>query len=208
LHEQEKSRIARELHDNIGGTLTSLAMYLESTYMIFPEEALWLERKHRIQELIRFLAEANRKIQAQLQPHVLHFFGLKAAILDQVCVLEEHADICTRVSLPDEEITVTPEQKLALYRMMQEMLTNHVLQARPSEINIILDINAAHVALTVSDNAVSSAPNNCDIKNKYSLDILRERARYFGGKLRVFIRPGKGRQMTISMPIHSDSHVS
>ena len=201
--EQERRIIARQLHEGIGGTLTTLALTLESVYKNFPEGAYWLERKQGIQKLIADLAETNRSIQAQLQPHILDVFGLKAAIIDQVSELEKNTAISTKLTLPNEEIVVEPEQQLVLYRMMQEMLGNALTHAKLTELTIILNVEKEYVVLTVCDNAIDNVSEKNDIRQNFRLSVLRERAHYFGGRLDVFVTPGEGSQTTIRLPLCS-----
>jgi len=206
LREQEKQNVARELHDNIGASLTSLALYLDSVYKIFPEESIWLERKHRIQNLMHLLAETTRRMQAQLRPYILDMFGLKAAIVEQIEELVERTEIRAKVSLPDEEVEFSPDRQIVLYRMMQEMLNNVVMNAKPSEVNVILDVDEDQVALTVRDNGSGNHANWDDIKKNYGLSVLREHAKYFGGNMEIFAKPGAGTQMTIKIPNFPETH--
>ncbi len=201
VREEEKRAIARELHDNMGASLTALSMHLESVYKILPDDEKWQERKPRIQGLMSSLVGTTRRIQTELRPNMLDLFGLKAAITEQLDELAERTDMVCKASLPDEDVVIGHEMEIAIYRMLQEMLNNVAKHAKASLVNVILDIDEEQVALTVRDNGIGIPPERRDNNKTYGLRGLRERATFFGGSVDIRPASGSGALITIRLPL-------
>ncbi|TWC62408.1 PAS domain-containing protein [Herbaspirillum sp. SJZ099] len=204
VREEEKRAIARELHDNMGASLTALSMHLEGVYQVLPADEKWIDRKTRMQGLLKSLVATTRRIQTELRPNTLDLFGLKAAISEQLDDLHERTGIACHASLPDEDVAVGHEMEIAIYRMLQEALNNVTKHAKASKVDVILDIDEDHVALTVRDDGVGIPEERRDNHKTYGLRGLRERATYFGGKVDIRSTPGKGALITISLPIRPE----
>lgn len=204
VREEEKRAIARELHDNMGASLTALSMHLEGVYQILPPDEKWSDRKTRMQGLMKSLVATTRRIQTELRPNTLDLFGLKAAISEQLDELHERTGIACHASLPDEDVEVGHEMEIAIYRMLQEMLNNVTKHAKASKVDVILDIDEDHVALTVRDDGVGIPEERRDNHKTYGLRGLRERATFFGGQVDIRSTPGKGALITISLPIRPE----
>ena len=201
VREEEKRAIARELHDNMGASLTAISMHLEGVYQVLPTDEKWLDRKARMQALMKSLVATTRRIQTELRPNTLDLFGLKAAITEQLEELQERTGIACRASLPDEDVAVGHEMEIAIYRMLQEMLNNVSKHAKASKVDVILDVDEDHVALTVRDDGVGISEDRRDNHKTYGLRGLRERATYFGGEVDIRSTPGSGALITVSLPI-------
>jgi len=201
VREEEKRAIARELHDNMGASLTALSMHLESVYKIFPDDEKWQERKPRIQGLMNSLVGTTRRIQTELRPNMLDLFGLKAAITEQLDELAERTGMICKASFPDEDVAIGHQMEIAIYRMLQEMLNNVTKHAKASQVDVILDIDEEQVALTVRDNGIGIAQERRDNNKTYGLRGLRERATFFGGEVDIRSTPGSGSLITIRLPL-------
>jgi len=201
VREEEKRAIARELHDNMGASLTALSMHLESVYKILPEDEKWQERKPRMQGLMSSLVNTTRRIQTELRPNMLDLFGLKAAITEQLDELAERTGITCKASLPDEDVTIGHEMEIAIYRMLQEMLNNVTKHANASQVDVILDVDEEQVSLTVRDNGVGIPQERQDNNKTYGLRGLRERATFFGGNVVIRSTPGNGSIISIRLPL-------
>ncbi|WP_373419967.1 PAS domain-containing protein [Herbaspirillum sp. RV1423] len=201
VREEEKRAIARELHDNMGASLTALSMHLESVYKIFPDNDRWQERKPRMQGLMNSLVSTTRRIQTELRPNMLDLFGLKAAITEQLDELAERTGMACKASLPDEDVAIGHEMEIAIYRMLQEMLNNVTKHAKASRVDVILDVDEEQVSLTVRDNGVGIPQERQDNNKTYGLRGLRERATFFGGNVAIRSVPGAGATITIRLPL-------
>ncbi|ASU40033.1 histidine kinase [Herbaspirillum sp. meg3] len=201
VREEEKRAIARELHDNMGASLTALSMHLESVYKILPDDEKWQERKPRIQGLMNSLVGTTRRIQTELRPNMLDLFGLKAAITEQMDELAERSGMICKASLPDEDVAIGHQMEIAIYRMLQEMLNNVTKHAKATQVDVILDVDEEQVALTVRDNGVGISQDRRDNNKTYGLRGLRERATFFGGEVDIRSTPGSGSLITIRLPV-------
>ena len=108
VREEEKRAIARELHDDMGASLTSLSMHMEGAYPLLPSDTQWTERKAKIQNLLRSLVTTTRRMQTELRPTMLDLFGIKAAIhelIDDLQAPTEEQVLEAARSLDREEFT-------------------------------------------------------------------------------------------------------
>jgi PAS domain S-box-containing protein len=201
VREEEKQAIARELHDNMGASLTALSMHLETVYKLFPEEDKWADRKGRIQTLVNALVATTRRIQTELRPNMLDLFGLKAAIVEQLDELSQRSGLVCKASMPDEDVTVGHQMEIAIYRMLQEILNNVTKHAHASRIDVILDVDEDRLALTVRDDGVGISDERRANTTTYGLRGLRERATFFGGNVEIRSHGGKGTTIAIEIPL-------
>jgi PAS domain S-box-containing protein len=199
VREEEKQAIARELHDNMGASLTALSMHLESVYKLFPQDEKWADRKVRIQSLLNALVATTRRIQTELRPNMLDLFGLKAAIVEQLDELSQRSGLVCKASMPDEDVVVGHQMEIAIYRMLQEILNNVTKHAHASKVDVILDVDEDRLALTVRDDGVGISDERRYTTTTYGLRGLRERATFFGGN--VDIRIDGGTTIAIEIPL-------
>lgn len=204
VREEEKRAIARELHDDMGASLTSLSMHMEGAYPLLPSDSQWTERKAKIQNLLRSLVTTTRRIQTELRPTMLDLFGIKAAIHELTDDFRQRTSIVYEVSLPDEEIAVGHKLEITLYRMLQETLNNVVKHAQATKVEIILDVDEDRVALTVRDNGIGISQENRERPNTYGLRGLQERAAFLGGTVLVSAGRNCGTMVSIELPLTSD----
>ncbi|WP_230411175.1 PAS domain-containing protein [Collimonas humicola] len=201
IREEEKRAIARELHDNMGASLTALSMHLEGVYKILPQDAHWQSRQGQMQTLLSSLVATTRRIQTELRPNMLELFGLKAAIAEQLEDFGARTEILCKSSLPDEDITIDHRIEIAVYRMLQEILNNVSKHAHASQVEVILDIDEDRLALTVRDNGVGMSQERFENTSTHGLRGLNERATYLGGRVRFSAGKDKGTAVVIELPI-------
>jgi PAS domain S-box-containing protein len=204
VREEEKRAIARELHDDMGASLTSLSMHMEGAYPLLPSDTQWTERKAKIQTLLRSLVTTTRRIQTELRPTMLDLFGIKAAIHELTDDFRQRSNIVCEVSLPDEDITINHKLEITVYRMLQEMLNNVVKHAQASQVDVILDVDEDRVALTVRDNGIGMPPGRQDSPATYGLRGLKERAAFLGGAVTVSAGRDGGTVVSVQLPLTSD----
>ncbi|HWZ48124.1 MAG TPA: PAS domain-containing protein [Herbaspirillum sp.] len=201
VREEEKQAIARELHDNMGASLTALSMHLETVYKLFPNEDKWRDRKGRIQTLLNVLVATTRRIQTELRPNMLDLFGLKAAIVEQLDELSQRSGLICKASMPDEDVAIGHQMEIAIYRMLQEILNNVTKHAQASRIDVILDLDEDRLSLTVRDDGIGISDARRSNTTTYGLRGLRERATFFGGKVDIRNNGGKGTVIAIEIPL-------
>ena len=201
IREEEKRAIARELHDDMGATLTSLSMHLQGAYVLFPDEEKWNVRKSKIKSLLSDVVATTRRMQTGLRPTMLDLFGLKTAIGDLMAEFGVQYGLTCHVSLPDEELPLDARLDIALYRMLQEILNNVAKHANASSVDVILDIDEDRLALTVRDDGIGIAAERLNNTTTYGLRGLHERAAFLGGSISIRSGAAGGTTVMIQIPL-------
>ena len=199
--DDERRLLARKLHDNLGSSMTALTMHLALLAQQMPAEKNLQDRAAQMKQLLANIINTNRDMQLSLWNDKLEFLGIKAALRELVTEFNAAHPILARISLPDEDPTYTREQGVALLRCVEEGLRNVAAHANATEVDVILDDNDEEVMLTVRDNgigpgaAVVAEPGNC-----HGLRLLRERAAWLGGALRLAPADSRGAALTVILP--------
>ncbi len=198
--EEERARIARDLHDELGGQLTGIKMHLH----LFSKKAVGKERQDSILGIMRETDDAlasMRKIATQLRPAILDTLGLVDAIewlSKQFC--EKTGTPCI-VILPDglKLDGVNKDVSTCFFRICQETLNNIRKHASPSQVQIELDRVADSLVMAVRDNG--QGIDEKKLYNPFSMGIvgMRERARIVGGTLDIKSKKREGTTVTLSV---------
>jgi PAS domain S-box-containing protein len=202
VHEAERSVLARELHDELSGTLTALKMDLS----LLPDRAakdhnLFLEKLSSMSEHIdRTLARVHA-IVTELRPVVLDKFGLVAAIEWQAGEFQDRSGIACETHLPSEEISLDSDRSTAIFRILQEALTNVIRHADASRVVVNLRSERDSVVLEVRDDGKGIDERKIVSPESFGLLGIRERALWFGGNTEVTCLPGGGTLVTVSIPV-------
>ena len=198
--EEERRRIARELHDELGQRLSALKMELASLRL--PGTAPGKDRSlHAALQMVDETVAAVRRIAADLRPLMLDDLGLNAAIESLAREAARRMAIEVTVRLGDEDLPVTDGASIALYRMVQEALTNVSRHARATEVHVDLRPGRDEVVLTVQDNGVGFSERALQHEGRYGLLGIRERALALGGRLEIDNPPGGGGRITVRLPL-------
>jgi PAS domain S-box-containing protein len=198
--EDERRRIARELHDDLGQRLTALKMELASL-----RPAAGAKRGgERIDAMLEMLDEtvaSVRRISADLRPLMLDDLGLNAAIEWLARDAERRIGVEVTVSLGDADPPLPDRAAIALYRMVQEALTNVARHARATAVRIAIRQVADTLVLTVHDNGVGFAEPGTHKEGSFGLLGIRERAYMLGGDMQVDTPPEGGGRVTVRLPL-------
>ena len=194
--EQERIRIAREIHDELGQLLSALKLDLEGLTIKYGAGNLAF-RKQFIEEIAGLVAEVKltintvRRISSELRPAVLDNLGLATALECQIREFETRTGIRCRYSGLRHNLVLDPEQSTAVFRIFQEILTNVARHANASAVEIKVETNSDWLTLHVVDTGTGIEPKQ--VMDPHSLGLLgmRERAMILGGTVR-FSRPATG----------------
>ncbi|QCB46836.1 response regulator [Hydrogenophaga sp. PAMC20947] len=197
--EQERADIAREIHDDIGGSLAAVKLDLAWVLRRAEDEAM---RKHldSAMEMLQHALGASQRIMMNLRPPILDQ-GLVAAVVWLASGFERRTGVRTHVRRSSEQLEVSREVQLVAYRSAQEALTNvskHAPQATAIEID--LSDREGVLTLEVSDNGPGMAPDAMLKSHSFGLLGLRERAAKVGGWLDVSTTSG-GTSIILSVPL-------
>ena len=199
--DEERRLLARKLHDNLGSSMTALTMHLALLTQQMPAEKALQERAAQMKQLLANIINTNRDMQLALWNDKLEFLGIKAALRELVTEFNAAHAISARISLPDEDPSYTREQGVALLRCVEEGLRNVAAHADATEVEVILDDNGEEVMLTVRDNGVGPAlASRAELSSCHGLRLLRERATWLGGALRLSASESRGAVLTVTLP--------
>ncbi|MBC8165436.1 MAG: PAS domain-containing protein [Bryobacteraceae bacterium] len=206
VREEERASVAREIHDELGQALTMFKMDVSwlSTHFVksVPEEVIGpLEEKLRsMDQLMDRTLQTVRRILADLRPPLLDELGLGEAIEWQVQDFAKRVGI--RYDLDVSAIDPLPEViGTALFRVLQEILTNCARHSKASRIKVMLKQAEGNVILRVEDNGCGISEEKLRSSTTFGLLGMRERAWMFGGKLEISGLPGVGTTVALSVPL-------
>ena len=201
IREEERKRVAREIHDQLGQALTAIKLDVSSLVHEMPEDQRRQSTKPQtILKLVDETIQSVRRIATELRPGMLDDLGLVATLEWAGEEFGSRTGTECRLDLPPDDIVVDPETAVAIFRIFQETLTNVARHANAKEVKARLTIEDDNLTLEVHDNG-SGIPREKLQKGK-SLGILgmRERATLLGGDLSITGNPGKGTTVRVWIP--------
>lgn len=201
--EEERTRTAREIHDELGSALTGLRWGLEEL-----EEAITgpetTSSPHTVREKFRELfrlsdraIETVRRVASELRPRLLDDLGLVAAIKWEAKQFQSRTGILCRCDPGPDEIKLTPDQSTAIFRIFQEALTNVLSHSQPGIVSVIIEEDGPEFKLIISDNGITD-----DGSSQPSLRLLgmRERVQLVDGTLDITASNGTGTTLIVRIP--------
>jgi signal transduction histidine kinase len=203
IREEEKERIARAVHDELGQQLT--AIQLELNYL---EEEVKKGNHKQFQEsfdsmsqMINNTISSVQRISTELRPQILDVFGLGEAILWQIQDYQSRTGIQFDSTGIDNQIHLDRDRSITLFRVFQEILTNIFRHSKASKVAIQLLREKGLAILNVRDNGIGIPPDK--IKNPKSLGLLgiRERLLTWSGTFAIESQPGQGTTVTVHLPL-------
>ena len=198
--EEERRRIARELHDELGQRLSALKMELASLVPAAQRRAQD-GRVIRMLDMIDETVASVRRIAADLRPLMLDDLGLNAAVEWLARESERRMGIEITLRLPEQDPEISARASIALFRMVQEALTNIGRHARATEVEIEIQLLDDALLLTVQDNGVGFAEHSIYREGSHGLMGMRERAYMLGGQFQIGKSPSGGASIAIRLPL-------
>ncbi|SFP91227.1 PAS domain S-box-containing protein [Nitrosomonas cryotolerans] len=205
VKEHERARIAHEIHDDIGGTLTAIRCELLPCMNGASRQPDFYRKKAiAIDLLVNRVIDSTRRIALDLRPDILDC-GIVAAIRWQAKEFINHTSIPCQIFCSDDEIDLDPDLSVAIFRIFQETLTNISKHAKASRVEVKLAGLNKFVLLEVADNG--SGITNLDMEGQDSFGIrgMRERCQQLKGSFYIAGKPGKGTRITIRIPLLSNN---
>ena len=202
IREEERARIAREIHDELGQFLTGLKM--DVTWLrkrLRKDQAPLLDKTETMRRLIDSTLQVVRRIATGMRPEILDDMGLVAAIAWQAKEFQKRMGIRCRVELPAAQPDLGSELSTAVFRIFQEILTNIARHARASSVGVRLQISAERLTLEVVDDGSGITEDAVRARESFGLLGMRERAQLFGGEVSIRGSPGRGTTVVISIPL-------
>ena len=198
--EEERTRIAREIHDELGQALTALKMDLFWLRKRFGPEAGTFEAKtDSMEKVIDDTIVTVQRLSGELRPGILDDLGLAAAIEWQAGEFEKRTGIRCRIQVTPEDMTLDRDRSTAVFRVFQEALTNVARHAEATEVAVSLERDEARVHLTVVDNGRGITEKEISSSKSFGLLGIRERVRFLGGDVAIEGRPKKGTTVRVAI---------
>lgn len=202
VREEERTMIAQEIHDELGQVLTALKIQISLLANKLNDDQKPLKQKiNSLSDMIDASVESVQKISAKLRPGILDELGLIAAIEWQAEEFEKLIGIKCSLVLPKEELKLGKDKSTAIFRILQETLTNIARHSRATQVAISLIIHKSIISLEILDNGIGITQEQ--IKDFKSLGIhgMEERALVFGGQVYIEGIVGKGTTVKVEIPI-------
>ncbi|MEN3365510.1 MAG: hypothetical protein V7606_2784 [Burkholderiales bacterium] len=205
IKEDERKRIAREIHDELGQNLLALRIDVSLLHTRTGTTHPILNRKvHAVLDHIDSTMKAMRLIINNLRPTVLDL-GLNAAMEWQVKEFQRRTGIICELLMPEEELILDDERATALFRILQESLNNILRHAQASCAQIELYSDNGILSMKVADNGVGMFPGCRRKANSFGLVGIKERVSSLGGELIIENGPDKGTTVRVSIPMEGTS---
>ncbi len=195
--EAERSRLARELHDELGGLLTVCKLEVARARRKLAEPTEMLRALERITDYLNQGIALKRRVIEDLRPSALSNLGLTTALENLTDEMSKSLGV--PVNLTAVEIGLSPEAQLAVYRFVQEALTNIGKYARAKNVNVRLDAVGGKATVTVQDDGVGF-DTNAPRTGHHGLSGMQFRAESMGGSMRITSTPGQGTEVVIEFP--------
>ena len=203
VREEDRKRVARDLHDQIGQILTAIKMDMTWMTRHLPEsEGEVLARLKESIQLINDGVKSVRAICSGLRPGVLDDLGLAAAIEWQANEFASRNGVRCEVSVPPIDLHLDGDRATAAFRIFQECLTNVIRHAQAKSVRVSLCQEEENILLVVEDDGIGFRES--DLSNSLgSLGLLgmKERAQFCGGEVQISSSPGSGTTVTVRVPV-------
>jgi ABC-type amino acid transport substrate-binding protein len=204
VREEEKESIAREVHDELGSAMTALKLGMAWVdEHLPPTEQAIIERVSSLEGLVNDASNTIRRLVTELRPTILDDMGLWAAIEWQLGEFAKHHDIDVQANI-DSRVELPKERALAVYRILQEALTNVAKHSRATTIRFDCWDRDGVLHITLEDNGIGISEDITINLTSYGLRGMYERINAVGGKLEVLGTPGEGTLLTIEVPHNED----
>ena len=205
--EEERKRIAREIHDELGQSLTGLIIelsWLEDKLAVLPDGEHTRPLLTKTASMLRLAdstVESVRRIASELRPGLLDDFGLVAAIEWHAQEFEQRTGVRCQVSSGLDETILSPEHGTALFRIFQEALTNVARHAAATAVRVRLFREEGQVVLRVEDDGSGIAEDELSSARSLGVIGMRERASLLGGAVQITGTPGAGTTVVARVPV-------
>lgn len=204
IREEERTRIGREIHDELGQQLTAIKMDVAWIQKNTSDKKEVIENK--LKNIIALLDGSNisvRKILSELRPAILDKNGLPEAMRWHIKQFTASTNIPVSFSIPEKDFELPEEIATCIFRVFQESLTNIMRYANTKNVSISLQLNENTIHLEMKDFGIGFDPNSIKNKNTFGLIGMRERVRSLNGQFKLNTTLGKGTTISVDLPYKS-----
>ena len=202
VREEERTRIARRIHDDLGQAMTALKIDLSwLSKKLVDERDIIREKFKSMVVLIDETIETVHNVSEDLRPGILDDFGLAAAIEWQAEEFQKRTAIQCKTILPAEDFELSKEESTNLFRIVQESLTNVIRHADATEVEILLALEDDVLRLEISDNGKGIPESAVSDPKSFGLIGIKERVHSLGGEVEITGMSDGGTQITVKLAI-------
>ena len=201
--EREKATLARELHDELGGILTSLKMDLALLRSRVGDEPRYAERFARLDALVDQAIDLKRRVIENLRPSLLDHLGLAAALEWYVDEESRKAGIEPHLAVDRGIERLAPDLEIACFRLVEEAVTNVVKHARASHLDLTVERASAGMHISVSDDGVGIADLEAARRSPGIAGMIH-RVHTLGGTLKLHVIDPRGTRLEMFIPLGND----
>ena len=199
--EEERTRIAREIHDELGQELTALKMDLTSLAgRLGKNQNAAIEKVASMSKLVDMTIRDVQRISTELRPGVLDDLGLPSAIEWQCEEFQKRTGIPCEVALSDDSFVLDSDRSTAFFRILQETLTNIMRHANATKVQVSLERGKAETVLEIKDDGKGITEKEISDPKALGLIGIRERVLFFRGEFAISGTPGQGTRVRVSIP--------
>jgi signal transduction histidine kinase len=199
--EEERSRVAREIHDELGHALTEVKIDFTSLLRDLGQaQGTASPRSQSILKLLDQAIQSVRRIGTELRPGILDDIGLVAALEWAAEDFQTRTGTKCQITLPDVDISLLPEHATALFRIFQETLTNVARHAEATQVDARLSKENSSLVFEIHDNGKGISEEGLSGKSSLGLLGMRERALLLGATLTISSTLGKGTTVSVLIP--------
>lgn len=204
--EEERRRLARELHDELGQNLAFLKIQINTIVSKMDnDQGLLCKDCKKIEQYIDQIIENVRRLSTDLSPSVLEDLGLTTALRMQSTDFAKLHSLKLSLKIADIDNLFSQEAQINLYRFYQETLTNISKHARATKLSVNVGKKNGHISFLVEDDGQGFDPDHImsmrPSKKGMGLTTLEERARMLGGSFAIWSKPGKGTRISLAIPM-------
>ncbi|MCX8056760.1 MAG: PAS domain S-box protein [Ignavibacteria bacterium] len=205
IREEERTKIAREIHDELGQQLTGLFFEISGIKTMRKRTKVQLdERLDKIHDLIQQLISSVQRISADLRPAILDDLGLIPAIEWEVSQFQDRTKIKTKLNVQVGDVKIPKTISTVIFRILQESLTNVARHSKASQVSIDLKVKNDDFLLEVVDNGIGIPEEMLSNPNSIGLIGMRERAYSCNGELIIHSELNKGTKISLTIPINGE----
>ncbi len=207
VREEEKARLSREIHDELGHSLTGLVVGIKRLRALTTDEKCIVKTKE-LNDLVLSASKTSKQIMTDLRPSILEDLGLVAAIDWLANDFKIKHDVSCMVNARDLPVKLTDEAAIALFRIVQESLTNIAKHACAEQVKISIVIVHKTLKLSISDDGQGLKTGWKTKRGSYGLKGMHERALALGGEMKVTSESNNGVKLQIQIPINEHTVVN
>lgn len=203
IREEERTHIAREIHDELGQQLTVMKMDISwiNKKIAGSNDISMKEKTKELMALLDQTVKTVRRISSELRPSLLDDLGLTAAMEWQLHEFGRRSGIKTSLEIPPTDIKLSDSHKTGLFRIFQESLTNVARHSKAKQVDVVLSQEVKKLVLSITDNGHGFDKQKIAEKKTLGILGMKERTSMIGGSYEITSTPGKGTRVVVTIPL-------